>query len=256
MGRNLGIKCREDNVMYQLSNVLIDALPESLRKSFVAQLRHVPLPVLTPLYEPYEVPKYAHFLTSGVASIVTMLADGSITEIGTVSREGMPQATHLLGSVSVPTRCFMQVAGTGYRMEFKQFQRLFATEEALRHAVLGYAQYQSLLLGQLAACNRFHEVQQRLARWLLMIEDRTGMSEMKLTQEFLAQMIGTQRTTVSSVASLLQSKGLILYTRGCVTILDRAGLKAATCECYPATRKLLDQIYGYAGQKVLERSVA
>jgi CRP-like cAMP-binding protein len=238
--------------MYPLSNVLIDALPEDSKRKLLSQLHRVNVPIRTSLYEPGDPPRFAHFLTSGIASVVTTMSDGSTSEVGTLGREGVPQALHLLGDALVPTRCFMQIGGTSLRMEFRVLERIFHADENLRRIFLAYAQYQSLMLGQVAGCNRLHDVSSRLARWLLMIQDRTGNSLLKLTQEFLGQMIGSQRTTVSEVAGGLQDRGLIEYTRGSIKILDRIGLENAACECYPITRELLASIYRRANQAVFE----
>ena len=153
------------------------------------------------------------------------MSTGDTTEVGTVGREGVPQGVHLLGGLAAPTRCFMQVSGTAFRMEFKAFEHEFESDVYIRRAVLAYSQYQSLLLSQIAGCNRLHDVNSRLARWLMMVQDRTAENVLKLTQEFLGQMIGSQRTTVSAVAGALQWRGLIDYSRGNVKILDRAGLE-------------------------------
>jgi CRP-like cAMP-binding protein len=239
-------------VVYPLSNVLVDALPEESRRKLLRQVTRVNVPLRTSLYEPRDPPKFAHFLTSGIASIVTTMVDGSTSEVGTLGREGVPQALHLLGELRVPTRCFMQISGTGLRIEFDVLQRLFDADEALRRIFLVYTQYQSLMLGQVAGCNRLHDVTGRLARWLLMIQDRTGNTLLKLTQEFLAEMIGSQRTTVSEVAGGFQDRGLIEYARGSIKILDRIGLENASCECYPTTRNLLAEVYKLAHQRVFD----
>jgi CRP-like cAMP-binding protein len=239
-------------VAYQLSNILIDALPEETRRKLLTHLKRVPVTIRTSLYEPGEPPKYVHFLTSGIASIVASMTNGSTTEVGTVGREGMPQGVHLLGSAAVPTRCFMQIGGTALRMDYKAFEKLYAGEPAIREVVLSYAQYQCLMLSQVAGCNRLHGVEPRLARWLMMVQDRTGDTVLKLTQEFLGEMIGSQRTTVSAVAGALQERGLINYSRGTVRVLDRTGLENACCECYPVTRSLLEGIYRTAGQRLFD----
>jgi CRP-like cAMP-binding protein len=243
-------------VAYPLSNVLIDALPEESRRKLLQQVARVNVPIRTSLYEPGDPPKFAHFLTSGVASVVTTMGNGSTSEVGTLGREGVPQALHLLGGLPFPTRCFMQIGGTSLRMEFAALQRLFDADETLRKLFLAYAQYQSLLLGQIAGCNRLHDVTGRLARWLLMIQDRSGNTLLKLTQEFLAQMMGSQRTTVSEVAGGLQDRGLIEYARGSIKIIDRIGLENASCECYPITRNLLADVYKLARQTVFEDPAA
>ena len=239
-------------MVYPLTNVLIDAMPEEARRKLFKQATRVNIPIRTSLYEPGDSPKFAHFLTSGIASVVTTMGDGSTCEVGTLGREGVPQGLHLLGAMHVPTRCFMQIGGTGLRIEFDVLQRFFLADEALRRIFLTYAQYQSLMLGQVAGCNRLHDVTGRLARWLLMIQDRTGNTLLKLTQEFLAEMIGSQRTTVSEAAGGLQDRGLIEYARGSIKIVDRIGLENASCECYPVTRKLLVDVYKLANQTVFE----
>jgi CRP-like cAMP-binding protein len=241
---------------YPLSNVLIEALPDTVKRKLLSHLQRVSIPIRTSLYEPGEVPRYVHFLTSGIASVVTSMSNGDTTEVGTIGREGLPQALHLLGSAPVPTRCFMQIAGTGLRMELRAFEKLFETEDAIRRGTLVFSQYQSLMLSQVAGCNRLHGVEERLARWLLMIQDRTSASLLKLTQEFLGEMIGSQRTTVSAVAGGLQARGLIDYSRGNVRILDRTGLENTACECYPVTRQLLEGLYARAGNRLFDDCAA
>lgn len=237
---------------YPPTSVLIDSLKETDRRKLLRHLKPVSLSVSAPLYEPAEAPRYVHFLTSGLASIVVSMQDGRTTEVGTVGREGAPEGLHLLGPVGIHTRCFMQISGSALRMEYAAFQRCFDEQEALRRAMLAYSQYQCALLGQVAGCNRFHGVRARLARWLLMVQDRTGDNVLNLTQEFLSEMIGSQRTTVSEVAGALQDRGLIEYSRGRVRVLDRAGLERTACECYQPTRRMLIDIYATAGQTVFE----
>jgi CRP-like cAMP-binding protein len=134
--------------------------------------------------------------------------------------------------------------------------RNLSRHQELRRIFLAYAQYQRLMLSQVAGCNRLHDVTGRLARWPLMVPDRTGNTPLKLTQEFLAQMIGSQRTTVSEVAGGLQDRGLIEYARGSIKILDRIGLENASCECYPVTRNLLGDVNKLAHQTVFEEPAA
>jgi CRP-like cAMP-binding protein len=227
-------------------------LPEECRRKLLKQITRINVPVGMSLYEPGDPPKFAHFLTSGIASVVITMGDESSSEVGTLGREGVPQALHLLGELQIPSRCFMQIAGTGLRMEFGVLQRLFDADEALRRIFLTYVQYQSIMLSQVAGCNRLHDVTGRLARWLLMVQDRTGNTLLKLTQEFLAEMIGSQRTTISEVASGLQDRGLIEYARGSIKILDTIGLENASCECYAVTRKLLADVYKLAGQTLFD----
>ena len=213
----------------------------------MARLEAVPLPINTVLVESEQRPRHVHFITSGMASLVTTMSDGASVEVGIVSREGLPETTHLLGPIMGQTRCFMQIPGTAYRMDFLAFQRSFFQDEHIHARVLQYAQYQTNILSQLGACNRLHEVEERLARWLLMVQDRVGESELLLTQEFLGFMLGSRRTTVTMIAGLLQRSGLIDYQRGKVRILNRENLISAACECYPITQKLLGALYSTNG---------
>ncbi len=192
------------------------------------------------------VPDYAHFMTSGMTSMVAFMSDGAGAEVGIVGSEGIVEGFHVLSPAtvgSVQTRGFVQVAGTALRMRFTELRREFLTAEPLRSLVLGFVQSQASLLGQMAACNRLHEVEERLARWLLMVQDRTGDNMLPLTQEFLAQMLGTRRSSVTLAASSLQRAGLIEYHRGQVRVLNRELLEEAACECYPVTRKLFTSLY-------------
>ena len=225
----------------QLSNVVLNALPVQLN-GFRAKLTPVPLPVGTSLYEPYEIPRFAHFITSGLASVVTSMKDGGSVETGLWTRDGLAECMHIAGSDRVPTRCFMQVAGTALRMPFTDLLREFETVESLRVSIQQSIQTQALILSQLVACNRLHEVEERLARWILMLQDRLQEDVLAITQEFLAEMLGSRRTTVTMAAGALQRIGLIEYQRGRVHILDRERLEAAACECYPVIRKLSNDI--------------
>jgi CRP-like cAMP-binding protein len=220
-----------------LSNVILNALPPQLN-AFRDKLKPVPLPVGTSLYEPHEVPKFAHFLTSGIASVVTTMNDGGSAETGMWASEGVAECMHLGGSDCVPSRCFMQMGGTALRMSFADLENGFESLQPLREGIQHSIQVQALILGQLVACNRLHEVEERLARWLLMLQDRVQEEVLLITQEFLAEMLGSRRTTVTMAAGALQRIGLIEYQRGRVHILDRERLESAACECYPVIRKL------------------
>ena len=225
-----------------LTNAILNGLSFEQRSNLMRSLTPVALPVRTVLYEPKRVPPYVHFLTSGMASLVNYMYEGEAVEVGIVGREGVPEALHLLGPALLQTTCFMQVQGTGLRMKFGDFQQIFEREEGTRKALHRFVQFQSLVLGQVAACNRLHEVEQRLARWLLMASDRTGDSHLRLTQEFLSQMLGARRSTVTLVAGALQRKGLIEYSRGAVRILNREGMAGTACECYGIVQKAMQRL--------------
>jgi CRP-like cAMP-binding protein len=224
-----------------VSNGILSLLPD-VSATLRTRLTPVSLPAGTPLYEPYESPKFAHFLTSGVASVITSMRDGGCTETGMWGKEGLVECMHLGDSRRVPSRCFMQVGGTALRMPFAELEaEYFATEE-LRLTIEQTIRTQYLILGQLMACNRLHEAEPRLARWLLMLRDRLNEDSVAITQEFLAEMLGSRRTTVTAVAGALQRSGLIAYQRGRLRILDHAGLEQAACECYGVIQTLSPRV--------------
>lgn len=227
----------------QTSNLLLATLPAAYRDSLLEHLKPVSLSTRTVLYEPDETPKYAHFMTSGIASIVSSMSDGATAEVGVWGKEGLVESFHLLGHARIPTRCFIQMEGTALRMPFNQLQKEFKESRELRESVLQCVQSQGFILGQLAACNRLHEAQERLARWLLMVRDRVESDTFFLTQEFLANMLGARRTTVTAAAGALQRKGLIKYSRGKIRIVDGEGLEKAACECCRTVRNLYLNFY-------------
>jgi CRP-like cAMP-binding protein len=224
-------------------NLLLSALSPKLRASLLSRTRPVTLAAREVLYEPDEVPKFAHFLTSGIASIVGMMASGASAEVGIWGKEGLVESFHLLGGARIPTRCFMQIEGSALRMPFRELQKEFRDNEELRECILQSVQSQGAILGQLAACNRLHEAEERLARWFLMVRDRIESDSFYLTQEFLAVMLGSRRTTVTAAAGMLQRKGLIRYSRGRIHILDIAGLEKEACECYGTVREIHQHFY-------------
>jgi CRP-like cAMP-binding protein len=220
------------------SNFLLDSLPRNQRNALLARMEPVTLPLGTVLYRSGEQPEYAHFMTTGITSIVTFMADGVGAEVGLIGREGLVEAINLLGSASPPTTAFIQVEGTALRIPYMELQKELFASEALLKLVLQFAQCHGFILSQLAACNGLHEIEQRLARWLLMVEDRVQCNKFYLTQEFLAEMLGIRRTSVSAAAGSLQKRGLIAYKRGHIQVLKREGLEGAACECYPIVRDL------------------
>jgi CRP-like cAMP-binding protein len=231
------------SMVAQPSNLLLAALSPNYRASLVARMRTVTLSPREILYEADETPKYAHFLTSGVASIVVTMSSGASTEVGIWGREGLVESFHLLGSARVPNRCIVQMESTALRIPFDELRKEFHENEQLRDCVLQGVQSQSAILGQLAGCNRLHEAEARLARWLLMVRDRTESDTFLITQEFLAVMLGARRTTVTAAAGELQRKGFIHYSRGRIHLSDPEGLQNVACECYPTIRELYGSFY-------------
>jgi CRP-like cAMP-binding protein len=222
------------------SNFIVDRLPSTCRKALTGRLQLVPLPVGTVLIKAGEVPEYAHFMVSGITSIVTYMKEGEAAEVGVIGKEGLVEAIHLLGPANSPTTAFVQVAGSALRMPFEELQREIFKSAPLLRGILEFVQRHNFVLTQLAACNGLHEIEERLARWLLMVQDRVENPSFDLTQEFLANMLGTRRTSVTLAAGSLQRSGLIQYRRGHIRILNREKLQSAACECYPIVRDLVD----------------
>ena len=187
------------------------------------------------VYEPDQRIKDAYFPLGAILSIVARMRDGSAIEIGTVGREGTSAVPLIMGSETTANESFCQVPGKAWKMPAATFRRLLAQSQPFREFTNRYLQAYLNMLGQLAACNRLHSVYERCARWLLMTQDRVGVDRFPLTHEFLAIMLGSRRSGVTIAAETLKRAGLIDYQHGWITILNRAGLEAATCECYEIT---------------------
>jgi CRP-like cAMP-binding protein len=224
-------------------NLLLDALSAKLREQILELTRRVDLPLRTMLHDQGVMPTYAYFMCSGVASVVVTMPEGGSAELVLVGREGVVGALDILGPSPTPAQCFIQMEATGLRIKLDDLRRMFHDHEELRRLILEFVQQQAVTLGQLAACNKLHEAEERLARWMAMSRDRMDSNTMAMTQEFLADMLGTRRTTVTLVAGNLQRRGLIDYKRGRVTVLDRAALEAAACDCYRVTKDALFRLY-------------
>ena len=175
---------------------------------------------------------HCYFMNRGVVSIIRVLSQGKSVEVGLTGNEGFVGLPVIAGFKTSPTRAVIQISGSGYRLHVREFQRAIRDGSRFGGRLHRYAQELSVQTIQIAACNRLHEVDQRLARWLLMTQDRVGESTFTLTQEFISHMLGSRRASVTVAAGILQKDGLIHYTRGRVTIKDRSGLEAAACECY------------------------
>jgi CRP-like cAMP-binding protein len=225
-------------------NRLLASLSASAHDLLVNSLVSVDLPLKKSLYKPEKTPAYVYFLTSGMASIVSSTGDGGSAEVGVIGFEGMVGGLHMLGPARVPTDSFMQLEGAGLRAPFENVKRAFRDSEEFRDRVLEFYQEQSVVVAQLAACNRLHNAEERLARWLLMAADCTESNPLFFTQEFLAMMLGSRRTTVTLVAGALQKADLITYARGAVTIVNREQLESAACDCYGIIKKLRESLYG------------
>jgi CRP-like cAMP-binding protein len=224
-------------------NRLLAALPAADYARILPSLTVVPLKLKDILHKPGEPIRDVYFPGAGFCSMLTVLEDGSMVEIATVGREGMVGVSAILDGAPVTSAAMVQGASdTCYRMNVDAFRREINRRGAFHELMAHYAQALFGFVAQSTAFNAVHSVEQRLARWLLMAQDRMGSDEYPLTQEFVAMMLGASRPTVTVVAGTLQKAGLIKYRHGRVTIVDRKNLEAASCECYRAATDLLKSV--------------
>jgi CRP-like cAMP-binding protein len=201
------------------------------------------------IYEPEQAIREVYFPLACVLSVVTRMKDGQQIEVGTIGREGMSALPLLLGASSTANDCYCQVRGPSVVISVELFRELSSTSRAFRQLLDRYLQSYVNMLGQLAACNRLHSVYERCARWLLMTHDRVNFDAIPLTHEYLAMMLGTGRSGVTIAAGTLQQAGFIRYAHGTITILDRAGLEDATCECYEVAREQFAGVLRAVGEQ-------
>ena len=225
------------------NNLFLGSLSASLRQTILGFAQAVDLPVNYVLQVENEHSPFIYFLDSGMASVVIVLIEGDIAEVALVGHEGLANSASLIGSVAATSRCFMQVGGHGLKAPMNELRNLFQLSEEFRRRVLDYVQVQWLTTIQLSACNCLHNVEQRLSRWLLMVSDRLEGDQLTLTHDFLSQMLGVHRPTLTIAIGMLEHAGFIRNSRGKVTILDRDKLMSVACECYPVTKRLLDGLY-------------
>lgn len=218
-------------------NRLLAALPQEDWRAMRPHFEEVDLPAARVLVEADRPFRRLYFPTSGVISALAVFADGSGAEVATVGREGMAGVGAVLGSDTAFCRHLVQVPGSALVVAHDAFRRLERQVPAFRATLLAYVQAFLAQVMQSVACNGVHPVEERAARWLLMCHDRAGCDSFPLTQEFLAEMLGASRAAVSVVARTLRRAGLIRYSRGVVTVEDRAGLEEASCECYGIIRR-------------------
>ena len=233
------------------TNRLLGMLSRKDYQRLRPHLRHVPLAYRQSLYRAHRRLGSVYFIETGVGSLVNTMANGQAAEVGTIGNEGVVGLPLLLEAGSAPTSVYVQVPGNGLCMSAARFSAELAKSASMRTVMLRYAHALFNQVAQSAACNHFHTLQQRCCRWLLMTHDRMQSEEFLLTQEFLAMMLGVQRTGVSAAAGGLQRAGLIRYNRGIVTILDRRGLLARACECYGLSKREFDRLLGEAPRRAL-----
>ena len=218
--------------MPAIRNILLASLPSKASHELMSQLVPVQLAFGDVLYEPGQPMRDVYFPLEGLVSLMTLVGSRLALEVGMVGREGMVGIPLALGATRSPMRAVVKGAGAGLRMSRGRFDAAVGGSPPLRKALLLYANSLMAQIARTAACNRFHVVESRLARWLLMTRDRTGRAEFAMTQEFLSSMLGVRRVGVSEAASAFRRSKLIEYSRGHIRIVDHAGLEAACCTCY------------------------
>ena len=218
------------------TNRLLGALPRKDYERLLPALEPIPLAFGTVLTEPGDRIRHVYFPVDSLVSLLTMVDSRKAAEVGLIGSEGMVGLPVALGVNISPIRAVVQGSGTAVRMDSARFSGELRRIFSLQRELLRFTHSLMAQISQTAACNRFHTVGQRLARWLLMTRDRVRSNQFRLTHEFLAHMLGVRRVGVTQAASALQQRKLIRYSRGNITILDEAGLVAAACTCYEAVK--------------------
>ncbi len=213
-------------------NEILLGLPQKESGQILPKLEFVRLKTHQVLHESGDTLKSAWFCNSGLISVLSVFPDGKTVEVGLVGKEGFIGVPLVAGFRTAPTRAITQIEGSAFRIDSDRLVELLRECPNLERRLQQFSQILAMQVTQIAACNRLHEVEERLARWLLMSADRVGSNLVPLTQELIAQMLGTRRSSVTVSAGILQKAGLIAHSRGEVQIVDRPGLEEAACECY------------------------
>ena len=223
-------------------NYLLAALPATDYERLLPDLELVPLPLGWAVYEAGGKLGYLYFPTTSIVSLLYVMEDGSSAEIAVTGHEGLVGIALFMGGESTPSRAVVQSAGYGYRLKASILKREFALGGQLQYLALRFTQALITQMAQTAVCNRHHSVEQQLCRWLLLSLDRLPSNELSMTQELIANMLGVRREGVTEAAGNLQKAGLIHYSRGHITVLDRAKLEKRVCECYAVVKREFDRL--------------
>jgi CRP-like cAMP-binding protein len=213
-------------------NKLLAALPDAERDALAPKLKLVKFDVGRILHEQNALIREAYFVLDGLVSEINVMSDGSSVELAIVSRDGLTGTSILLSDAGSPLRNFVQIPVTALQISVPDLKTAVRDLPNLRRFVYAYMQLQLVEIAQCGACNRLHEVEERLARWILMTANRLGRDEFSMTQDFIAEMLACQRPTVTIAAGMLQRAGFIDYKRGHIRIVDRKSLEESACECY------------------------
>jgi len=223
-------------------NRLIAALPAAVYEHLSPHFELVPMPLGRVVYESGSELNHVYFPTTAIVSLLYVMIDGASAEIGVVGNEGIIGVALFMGGETMPNRAVVQSAGHAFRLKGELLKQEFNRAGELHHLLLRYTQALLTQMSQTAVCNRHHSIDQQLCRWLLLSLDRLPDNELVMTQELIANMLGVRREGVTEAAGKLQKAGLVRYNRGHITVLDRPGLEARTCECYRVVREEYDRL--------------
>ena len=218
-------------------NHLLAALPEADYQRILPHLEYIKMPLGKIISEAGGATHFVYFPTTAIVSLLNVLENGSTAEISIVGREGVVGVALFMGGASMLSRALVQSEGSAYRMRGDLLKQEFSRNPAMQHLFMRYIMALLAQMAQTAVCNRHHSIDQQLCRWLLMSMDRLSGNVLNMTQELIADMLGVRREGVTEAAGKLQDAGLISYSRGCLTVLDRPGLEARVCECYEVVKK-------------------
>ncbi|WGS88222.1 Crp/Fnr family transcriptional regulator [Methylomonas sp. UP202] len=227
---------------YPQQNHLLNALPPEEYERLLPHLELVDTPLGQVIYESGGELRYVYFPTNCIISLLYVMENGASAEIAVVGNDGMVGVAMFMGGGSMPNRAVVQSAGCAYRLRGTLLMQEFNRYDAMLHLLLRYTQALITQMAQTAVCNRHHSVDQQLCRWLLLSLDRLPSNELTMTQELIANMLGVRREGVTEAAGKLQQAGLIQYSRGRITVLDRPGLEERVCECYRVVKTESDRL--------------
>jgi CRP-like cAMP-binding protein len=223
-------------------NHLLQALPLAERERLFPHLKLVTLPLGAVLYEAGDAQRYVYFPVDSIVSLLYVLKDGASAEIAVVGNDGAIGVALFMGGETTTNRAIVQSAGSAYRLTGRRLKKEFERHGETLHLLLRYTQALITQMAQTAVCNRHHSVDQQLCRWLLLSLDRLASNRLAMTQELIANMLGVRREGVTDAAGKLQKLGVIQYSRGKITVLDRPRLEALCCECYDVVKKETDRL--------------
>ena len=223
-------------------NHLLASLPAADYERLLPDLELIPMPLGWAVYEAGGPQGYVYFPTTSIVSLLYVMESGASAEIAITGNEGLVGISLFMGGESTPSRAVVQSAGHSYRLKASVLKKEFAVGGALQHLALRFTQALITQMAQTAVCNRHHSVEQQLCRWLLLSLDRLPSNELAMTQELIANMLGVRREGVTEAAGKLQEAGLIRYSRGHITVLDRPNLEKRVCECYAVVKREMDRL--------------